>query len=82
MEARAVRLPHGSCKQGLKWITAPIFRPGSPPHLCLTWGLDSGPQEGGHLHGLRTVVLLSPSTPFTVSLRLGQSWGSLKCACP
>ena len=70
MEVWALRLPHGSCKQGLKWIIPPIFRPGPPPHLCPTWGLDSGPQGGGgggRLHSSRAVVLQSPSTRFTDS---------------
>lgn len=45
-EARAVRLPHGSCKQGLKWITASIFRPGSPASPLPDLGAGLGTPGG------------------------------------
>ena len=85
MEVWALRLPHGSCKQGLKWIIPPIFRPGPPLTSAPPggWTRDLRVEAGEDVYtaqGLWCCRALQPGLQ-TVSLRLGQSWGSLKSAC-
>ena len=77
-----MHLPHGSCKQGLKWITAPIFRPGSPASPLPDLGAGLGTPGGRTSTRLEDCGAAEPFNPVYSQPEAGAELGETKYACP